>query len=443
MARRKGKSGSVSQAKDKDKDHGRFLQQDRVGFHTLPIEVMGIVFEHSAKPTLLVCTRVSRLWRESSRPHLFESLTIRRSSSYDDFFSFLDANTDIARYVRNLTLGRDHAAWLDGTYPLVSKTLLVKLTHMLPRLQELRIQDVQFDSRPTHSDAAVRDEDVRPPRLRLFSMERCCSMGTDPWVPQSVLFDVLSTLSADTIHLSSVYVASQETAVAPRPRLRPLNPRCLVLSDMPSINVWHGTLSKKRLYEVLRLVTAPKCLRELRVDRVDRHDIACLTALGDFLSHAAQDALQEFELPFPICQPLVEAEDTPERWSILGLDKCRNIKSFGISFNMRTGLNDLPAYPHVPYSAVAIAILSHLPSTLRQLTIKLLYVETDEDIKNKRVLGLRALDDALVGRFPALEVVRVELRVRYFLMEYTTAILRTMPKCKKRGILEVAQSPDT
>ena len=76
------------------------------------------------------------------------------------------------------------------------------------------------------------------------------------------------------------------------------------------------------------------------------------------------------------------------------------------------------------------------------MTIELLYVETAEEIKNRRELGLRALDDALAERFPALETVRLVLRAKYFLLEYTMAAFKTMPKCKRRGILEVVHSPE-
>ncbi|KAI0326150.1 hypothetical protein GY45DRAFT_1374176 [Cubamyces sp. BRFM 1775] len=445
MVKRKGKSASASHPKGKDS--GSTLLKPRLGFYSLPIEVLDTVFEHSSKSTLLACVRVSRLWRDCSRPHLFASLTIYRDASYDDFFSFLDANTDIARYVRDLTLGRGHGAWERGAHPLVSIKLLIDLMHKLPRLQELRLQDVQFDNRLANSsgvtDAAGRPAsqcgEVPPSRLQLLSMVRCWGIGSEMWLPQGVLFDVLSALPADSIHLSSFSVTAQDIA---RRHLRPLDPRCLVLDNIPSIGSWHNSLEAKRLYEALRHATAPNCLRKLRVCRVDRHDVTCLTALGNFISHAAQDTLQDFELPFSICQPIIEEEDTPEPWNILCLDKCHNLKTFGISFHMRTGLNDMPAYPHVPFSAVAIAILSHLPSTLRHLTIQLLYVESAEQIKNKKVLGLRALDDVLLDRFPALETVRLELRVKYYLLEFTLAAFKTMPKCKKRGILEVADCRD-
>ncbi|KAI0326149.1 hypothetical protein GY45DRAFT_1374175 [Cubamyces sp. BRFM 1775] len=253
-------------------------------------------------------------------------------------------------------------------------------------------------------------------------------------MPESVLFDVLSTLAADTIHISTFSTAYQGTEVASGSRFRPLDPRCLVLTYMPAISTSHEMLWRKRLYEVLSRTVASNCLHKLRVGPIERYDVACLTALGDFLFHAGRHTLQDFALPFSITQPLLEVEDKQERWNMLRLDECKNLRSFGVSFQIRTRFGRLPlVLPHVPYSAVAIAILSHLPSTLRQLTIELIDVETDEQIKNKKVLGLRALDDALVDRFPVLEVVRVELRVEYYLLEYTTAVFKTMPKWGKKA----------
>ncbi|KAI0326153.1 hypothetical protein GY45DRAFT_1364072, partial [Cubamyces sp. BRFM 1775] len=401
--------------------------QSRIGPHSLPIELFGAVFEHLPKPTLLVCTRVSRLWRDCSCPYLFESLTISRGSSYDDFFTFLDQNPEFAGYVRNLTLEPGHENALGLNYAaadrlVVSRTSLVRLMHKLPCLRELRLRYVSFDNPRTHSgvSADVEGFDMRagPSRLRLFSMESCWAGDLSSYLlfPENLLFEVLSSFRADSIHLSTFSIVFQETQLedghGSAPQLHPLNPQCLIINNIATLSSWHSLHNTKQLYDTLHRKIASGCLRKLRACKIYRHEVACLAALGNFLSHSAQDALQSLELLLSIDRPLVWSEETSEHWSILRLNTCRNLKFFSMSF-INANVKNSALSPHVPYCAVVIAILPHLPSTLRRLTIKFMRDGYGWPMTDLRLFGLSELDDALEGRFPVLEVFRLEMCADY------------------------------
>ena len=64
----------------------------------------------------------------------------------------------------------------------------------------------------------------------------------------------------------------------------------------------------------------------------------------------------------------------------------------------------------------------------------------EEQITSNETLRLRALDNMLEERFPALEVIRLEMRqAKLNLLECATAAFEVMPRSKARGILEVTQ----
>ncbi|KAI0326154.1 hypothetical protein GY45DRAFT_152039 [Cubamyces sp. BRFM 1775] len=280
--------------------------RDHTGFHDLPFDVLDIVFADLPKPTLLECMHVSRLWRECSRPYLFRSLTLTGRTSYGKFFPFLDANTDIAQYVRSLTMRPECAIWP------ISTAFLVKLMDKLPHLQELQLSGLRFHSEPTPSNALARDDEARPPRLSLLSLQLCEGGGKGSQLSENILFDILFAVAADAIHLSDFLMAYSEAPYASRPRFRSLNPRSLVLGTLdPSLDHYGDMITDRRLYDSLCQTIAPHCLHTLRASRIDRDEVACLAALGNLLSHSAQHTLRDFELRLISRQPLAESEETP------------------------------------------------------------------------------------------------------------------------------------
>ena len=318
--------------------------QDRVGTHCLPIDVdaCDTIFGFAPKPTLLACSRVSRVWRELAVPYLFRSLQVCRNSSYDDFLRFLDENTDIALYIRSLTLGYappalappapdvtvDFNATISFTRPVVDRVLLATLADKLPRLQELKLYyivlsspDVSRRALTIPSASAVpapagMAEKLRSglPRLRRLSIEGCwsASASTKTACDSYTLLDILSALPVDSIYTKHIYVTVERgTSMEPQFDLR----------DPPGQLDMHTLLTEAhpdyfdpglgRLYDAFRRATAPRCLRRLRLDHISRRSTSCLRALGKLLTHAGLDALQELELPFTIDEVIHPLEDSP------------------------------------------------------------------------------------------------------------------------------------
>ena len=102
-----------------------------------------------------------------------------------------------------------------------------------------------------------------------------------------------------------------------------------------------------------------------------------------------------------------------------------------------------PAHGGVPrahFSAVCIAIMSHLPRTLRTLELTLWGVKELSQLKNTWAIDPGRIDDVLQEYFPSLAKFRVVFRSRYYLLEFATFFWKAMPKSKARGILEVTDS---
>ncbi|KAI0656901.1 hypothetical protein C8Q70DRAFT_302078 [Cubamyces menziesii] len=414
---------------------------DRVGLTdaqsclVLPIDICDTIFEFAPKPTLLACSCVSRAWREAARPHLFRALKILRDGpgSYDDFLQFLDENADIARYIRDLTLGYAAPPYPEtsknfvpvDTRPVVRRRFLVTLVEKLPRLEELRLSGILLDGPdPSHTAvtlplATSTSEGARCTapaiadgsklgsfRLKWFLIVDCRSVGSNAcYIP--TLVDILSAVPADTVQMRDVYISFSlrhslgQIKSIPEGQLDV----CALFMDA---NPFRAERQIRYLYDALRRAFAPRCLRRLRLDYMDRTSNSGLRSLGEIIRRAGGDALRDLELPFVIDGPVGLSEDTQEHWSVLHLDECRNLEALKISLR----LDKHGPVPRVPYSAVCNAILAHISPTLRRLTITLLLVYGDEQIGCSQTVCLGALDDVLEGRFPGLEVVQLEMQAR-------------------------------
>ncbi|KAL7278402.1 hypothetical protein ACG7TL_007397 [Trametes sanguinea] len=131
--------------------------------------------------------------------------------------------------------------------------------------------------------------------------------------------------------------------------------------------------------------------------------------------------------------------DKAEFWRVLYLHEFTEIDTFEMSLTVvsRGTHPDSPSAPRVPLGAVCVAIFSILPPTVRKVTLTLWDVKEASQVKNKRMLNLSALDDALEARAPVLEKVRLVFRGEWYLLEFAEAATKAMAKCKKRRMLEV------
>ncbi|KAJ8502250.1 hypothetical protein ONZ51_g73 [Trametes cubensis] len=407
------------------------------------VDVCHTVFGFASGSTLLACSRVSWMWREISLPFLFRSLEICRNSSYDDFLQFLDKKAIIARYIRDLTLAyappslapptpHDVAFEINAKInkfkrPVVDRILLATLADKLPRLRELKLHYISAGALPAPDCIADKPKSELP-RLRRLSIEGCWSAAacTDTACDIYTLLDIFTALPADSLYTKDIYVSVEggPPQSDSKNHQGQLDMHTLLMEGHP----YYFDPRLGLLYDAFRQATAPRCLRRLRLDRMTRRSISCLHSLGNFLYHAGRDALREFELSFDINGPIHPLEDDPGYWSVLRLDECCNLESFGILLALNNVNNGEPP-PRVPYSAVCIAILAHITPALRRLTITLMSVIREEQITSNETLCLRALDNMLEERFPALEVIRLEMRqAKLNLLECATAAFEVMPR---------------
>ncbi|KAI0326148.1 hypothetical protein GY45DRAFT_1329297 [Cubamyces sp. BRFM 1775] len=407
----------------------------------LPLDVCFTIFEFAPKRTLIACSRVSKAWREVSLPHLFRSITVSRCRSFDDFLQFLDEHADLAWYIRNLTLeyAPRPVQEIHGLKikPVVDRPFLVALANKLPRLQELCLLRVAF-GRPVEgantSPAIANNSRLSSSRLRRLLLVGCHSVGINVCHIHTLL-DIFAAVPVDSIQTRDVYISSSL-----RHNAEQIPSHLQGQLDMPNLlmdaNPFRAEGQIRYLYRALRQAIAPRCLRQLRLDHIDRGSNFGLRSLGEILHHSGRDVLQTFELPFVIEGPIGPLEDHSEHWKILHLDECRNLEAFGILVR----LNKFGPPPRVPFSAVCNAILAHVAPTLRRLTVTIFLAIEDAQIRNNETICLGALDDMLEARFPALEMVRLEIQIwGDRLPKCKTAAEEVMPKSMARGILEVVQ----
>ena len=127
-------------------------------------------------------------------------------------------------------------------------------------------------------------------------------------------------------------------------------------------------------------------------------------------------------------------------WRLLRLEHFPELETFGISLKL-PGMQPVHrGAPRALFSAVCIAIMSHLPRTLRTLELTLWEVKELSQLKNAWAIDPGCLDDALQEYFPSLAKFRVVFRGQYYLLEFATFFWKGMPKSKARGILEVTDT---
>ena len=101
--------------------------------------------------------------------------------------------------------------------------------------------------------------------------------------------------------------------------------------------------------------------------------------------------------------------------------------------------------PRVPYGTVCAALLSTVSATaLKELTLQIRDVRGVAQIRNPKLLGLRALDSTLANRFPNLQKVAVRLSywqsgaIAPYAVECEVAVLKEVPKLLARGAVKMA-----
>ena len=272
----------------------------KIVLDNLPPEVLHVIFQHAAhadKPTILACSLVSWNWREMSLPHLFSSLTVKRSLDYDDFSNFLTEHPNLARYIRRLVLGFLPKRYFDGLphatiRPTLTSVNLSQITAKLPRLHTLVLQSVWLAE--AQGDIASLPSVI--PRMLEGLMIHGCSAPREEPLPLRALLGILITYPATAISLQSIFVVDCNAPIQFDTELSSATHQSTIRLDLgSSCDHW------PRLYETFRRLLAPRCLRSL-CTHPNIHDAApdVLRALGAFIDHAGGEALRHLELPFSI-----------------------------------------------------------------------------------------------------------------------------------------------
>ncbi|KAI9060348.1 hypothetical protein FKP32DRAFT_1595427 [Trametes sanguinea] len=439
---------------------------------TLPLDIWHIVFDRAPKATLLACSCVSRTWREVAVPYLFASIQVKRDAGCfaDISEKLLDNHPHLTRYIRRLELGRDNdwSVISSDIYPVVSRDLLATLFLRLPCLEELRFRSVWLSPLQRQSPDVPTTR-----RLKKLDLVDCGEewKRTTPVDPR-ILLDFASTVPVDMVNIELYTIQRQTMSPVPTPPLRLLDAPSLQLGSRLEERYRFDWENNSWVCDALCDAYAPRCLTSVTLRFwVLGNDIASLRTLGRFFHHACSQTMRYLVFPVMINSavasaadnsrehhPLFSADegtvcmdekrprltsynltDKAEFWRVLHLHEFTAIDTFEMSINVvRRGMRpDDPSAPRVPLSAVCVAIFALLPRTLRRLTITLWDVKEASQVKNKKMLNLGALDDALDARAPVLEKVRLVFRGEWYLLEFAEAATKEMAKCRKRGILEV------
>ncbi|KAI0323443.1 hypothetical protein GY45DRAFT_1439593 [Cubamyces sp. BRFM 1775] len=422
-------------------------------FNVLPVELIDRVFQYASEDldTASACTLVSQSWRELALPHLFSWLTVARRTTFEDFRDFLDTHPHIARCIRTLELAQLSDCTTRSTLWVVSLDSLIELVAKLPVLRVLLLRGIFFLDPPPRDafESTLTTPAALHKRLEHLEIHGCFDhvVSDALLIELPTLTGILQAFPANSITLSSVNVPTPgpRTTSILDPSTR-LHVRELLLDGVdckrqPNYDMAH-------LLTALREVLAPGCLQSFlsRVGLDTRPDPGSMGAFGE-LVHSTAETLQHLGLPFALRHLIKASEDKPEHWRRLNLHECHNLQSFTLPIYppmLRTfaSARGSPYRQDVPLSTTCIAILSHLPQTLRTFTLAICNEVAPAHIKSAK-MGLEALDGALLekGRFPALELVEVTLRQLYHpeasLDGCERAVREVMPKCDGRGILEV------
>ncbi|KAH9893515.1 hypothetical protein C8Q73DRAFT_536322 [Cubamyces lactineus] len=438
------------------------------GLDDLPLELVDLVFRHAgnlrdAKQTIIACACVSRLWRKLALPHLFSSLKVVNRADFYDFSTFLTTHPDLARHIRFLTLARlrrrgmmPMAELVIG--PNISHSGLANIVARLPKLEELCLDEVFIlDS---EIDSASPPALLTPPHFRLkkLSISSCHGrVGRMQILSLRTLFNALTILPADVVDLSWLTIACDAGDVtfdgvrlpaATRRSNERLHVRDLILDKISSRSGWPPTQTT-RVYDVFRQYLAPRCLRSFQAQRrkdllstrldptFEKHNRDALRVLGDLLEYAGGEALLHLSLPFSVGGIVEHPEDDPEHWRVLRLHKLQNLGSFSLLIDKPPD-RPLPAgTPRIPLSTGCIAILTHVPTTLRSFTLVLWAQIHPGEIQYRLGLNLQALDEFFVARFSQLTEVEVVLPFNPMFGSSSAAVMDVMHHCNERRILQV------
>ncbi|OSC98344.1 hypothetical protein PYCCODRAFT_1427883 [Trametes coccinea BRFM310] len=407
---------------------------------TLPLDVWHIVFENAPKATLQACSCVSRAWREVAVPFLFASIEIIRSAGdyADTCEELLNTYPHLARHIRQLELRRE-TDWSSKVYPVVSRDLLATLLTRLPCLEELRLRSLWI------SPSQRQSSDVPTARrLNKLILVDCGEEGRDTSpVDPRILLDFASTVPVNMVNIEVFTTQRQTVSPVPTPPLRLLDCHSLQLGSRWEERYRHSWDNMSWVCDALRDAFAPRRLTSLSLCFwILGDDPMSMRALGRFLHHACSHTMQRLSFPVMINSAVASGpnnSDKAEFWRVLYLHEFTEIDTFEMSLTVvsRGTHPDSPSAPRLPLGAVCVAIFSILPPTVRKVTLTLWDVKEASQVKNKRMLNLSALDDALEARAPVLEKVRLVFRGEWYLLEFAEAATKAMAKCKKRRMLEV------
>ncbi|KAH9888793.1 hypothetical protein C8Q73DRAFT_166287 [Cubamyces lactineus] len=406
------------------------------GLSALPPELVDLVFEHTLydKDSIRACTLVSRSWRAVSAPFLFSSLTVMRETSFDDFHDFLVTRPDIASCIRELELTQvPNGLDIGSPHAAVTPTALAALSANLPALRVLRLHRMWI-TEPLHGLSTPTNPVASRSRLKALTLHDC-SNDSNSLMSLRTLHAVLASFPSESVSLYwlTIVDASDLSAGCRGSQLH-----------IENLTLYH-IHAPTPLFQYFRQILVPHCLRSLqaRMENAFNRDPDFLRVLSEFLIHVGGDQLRHLELPFVVGSVFAPEEDDPDHWRILQLQTCSELESvtFHLHVPLRRSFTRTPrtvtSRHGVPISALLVAFLPHLPSSLRVYTLTSLDAYSLDHVQSKTILHLERLDDALVARFPMLAKVRIILRDSDWLAEYFQAILQVMPMCRQRGILDI------
>ncbi|KAH9889082.1 hypothetical protein C8Q73DRAFT_794062 [Cubamyces lactineus] len=419
-------------------------------FGRLPVELIHAILEHASheKATLSACALVSHTWCDLSRPHLFSSLAIASQGTFDEFGEFLNSHPDVARYVRRLELRHLPGSLIFGnSHANVAIDALDTLITELPELQVLHLRELWF--KDTTRDSACTPNPSTPLRRRLkkLVLNYCASDKNCPLLLQT-LHDIVQTFPADAVCLYNLFIADVQSTRPEHPDTSSAHSTrlCIHSITIDRIHTLRFPIHDVSiLHAALRRLLAPQCLHTFRArSGIDRRNPESLRVFGEFINESGGVALRHLAIPFVIGQVIYPSDDQPDYWRALCLNKCPHLESFTFSIHVpliRTRAVAIRAQdpPRVPVSAVLVAILSHLPSALRTLSLVLYNVGVPARIQNQETMALERLDAAIAERFRSLVKLHITLHGRKpaEVEECVHVFEEVMPECRRKGILDV------
>ncbi|KAH9891747.1 hypothetical protein C8Q73DRAFT_86993 [Cubamyces lactineus] len=413
----------------------------RRSLDALPHELVNFVFAYTSyhKATIAACTLVSRSWRALSTPHLFSSLTVVRRASFADLDDFLDRHPHIASCIRELDL--KHAA---SPRAAVTYAALARLVAKLPGLQVLRLRRLWLlDPRPSSHPPTTST--TSRPVLKALALNECFTSSNSK-LSLRALHRILDMFPADSLSLRYLTVTATPE-LSPGPDLQSqwnqLHAHILTVQHVHaqylfSTNVLHQTL-------------LPQLSRPRRTPDSRTQDREPLYMFSEFLRCIVGEQLRYLEFPSTIGPQNCPAVNKPGYGCVLHVKACCNVES--ITFQLHIALPRTVSEPtpgprrttegqrvqDVPLSAFLIAYLPHLPSTIRNYTLRFLDAHSPAHMFRTETMDLEGLDEALLKRFPLLTTVQVILPDAASTRKYSQAVIQAMPKCGQRRFVSVVK----